>query len=77
MTRPRAHDGDDVGDTEHGASELLDNEDRHAVSRDLGHHPVQLLDHDRRQPDRELVEEQDRGLGRQRPRHGEHLLLAT
>src|SRR6476646_944363 len=38
----------EVGDPEHGARELLDHEDRHAVACDLGDQLVELLDDDGR-----------------------------
>ena len=71
------HDDREVGDAEHDVGELLDNQDRDAGRGDVGHQPVQLLDHDRSEAHRHLVEQQDGRLGDQRPRHGQHPLLAA
>ena len=75
---PAVHDnGCVVGHAEHGAGELLDHEDRHALLGDLRHDLVELLDDDRRQSHRQLVEDQQRRIGGQATGHGEHLLLAA
>ena len=45
--------------------------------RDVRDDLVQLLDDDRRQPHRQLVEQEQRRVGREPARHREHLLLAA
>ena len=62
---------------EHGLRELLDDEDRHAFARDVRDDLVQLFDDDRRQSHRQLVEQEQRGIGGEPARHREHLLLAA
>src|SRR5918994_338605 len=71
------HDRRPVGDAEHRPGELLDHQDRDALARHLPHDLVELLHHDRCQPHGQLVEDEHRRVGDQRPRHRQHLLLAT
>ena len=71
------HDPGPVGEPEDLVRELLDDQDRQARRRDPAHVLVQLLDDDRRETHRQLVDEQHGGLGRERPGHREHLLLAA
>jgi ABC-type Fe3+/spermidine/putrescine transport system ATPase subunit len=71
------HDGGVVGHAEDGAGELLDDEDRHALLGDLGDDLVELLDDDRRQPHRQLVEQQQGRVDGQASRKRQHLLLAA
>ena len=47
------------------------------VARDLGDDAVQLLDDERRQAHRQLVEQQHGRIGREATGHREHLLLAA
>ena len=70
-------DGGQVGDAEHGAGELLHDDDGHAGGGDGGDLRVELLDDERRQPHRELVEHEQRRLGGQTTGEGEHLLLTA
>jgi hypothetical protein len=44
---------------------------------DVGHHLEDLVDHDRRQAHRRLVQQQHLGARHQRAAHGQHLLLAA
>ena len=71
------HHGGVVGDPQRGARELLDAQDGDAVGGDLADGVVELVDDQRRQPHRQLVEQQQGRVGGQRPRHREHLLLAA
>src|SRR5207253_5855492 len=64
-----------IGDPERRSSRLFDDEDREALRGEVRHHLVQLGDDERRETHRDLVEEQQLGIGGQRPRHREHLLL--
>ena len=65
------HDGGLVGERERGLDELLDHDDGQPLGRDqLADDLVELLDDDRRQAHGELVEQQDLGVGGQRPGHG-------
>ncbi len=58
--------------------ELLDHDDGQPLRCDqLADDLVELVDDDRGQAHGELVEQQDLGIGRQRPGHGEHALLAA
>ena len=59
------HDHRFVGDAEDGLGELLDHQDRHALARDVRDDLVQLLDDDRREPHRQLVEQEQRRVGRE------------
>ena len=74
---PLHHDRSHVGDAEHGTGELLDDQDRHARSSDLGDDAVELLDHQRREAHRQLVEQQHGRVDGQAAGHGQHLLLAA
>ena len=74
---PVQHDGGAVGDAEDDAGELLDHQHRDAGAGQIAHLLVQLLDDQRRQAHRQLVEQQHRRVGRQAPGQGEHLLLAA
>jgi len=56
---------------------LLHQEDRHAPFQQPGQDVVEALDEGRRQAQRELVEEEDAGIGHQRPADRDRLLLAT
>ena len=71
------HDRGDVGDAEHLVGELLDDQDRDVVGGDALHDVVELLDDERREPHRQLVEQQHLRVGAERARDREHLLLAT
>ncbi len=58
--------------------ELLHHDDGQPLRRDqLADDLVELVDDDRGQAHGELVEQQDLRVGRQRPGHGEHPLLAA
>ena len=76
-TRPCCMITATVGDAEDGTGELLDHQDRHALAGDAGHDVVELADDERGQAHRQLVEEQQAGVGGQAAGHGEHLLLAA
>src|SRR5262245_7398414 len=54
---------------------LLDEQDGRSVRVDLADDGEDLLDEHRREPERRLVEKQQRGLGHERAADGEHLLL--
>ena len=71
------HDGGPVGHAEGGLGELLDQDDGHAAGGDGCHQLVELAHNDGCQPHGDLVEQQDLGLPGQRPRDGQHLLLAA
>src|SRR3954465_10233294 len=71
------HDRRVVRDIEHRSGELLDHEDRHTGLRHLPDDVVELLDDQRGQPHRQLVEQQQRRLHRESSRQREHLLLAS
>ena len=68
---------DAIGDLECLVDVLLDDEDRRALRLDDRDGLVHLLDDDRRQPERDLVEQQQSRVGHQRPPDRERLLLAT
>ena len=71
------HDGHLVGHAEDELGELLHQQDRGARGRDRLHLLVELLDDQRREPHRQLVEQQQRRIGRERTGEREHLLLAA
>ena len=71
------HDHGLVGDAQDRLRELLDDEDGHAFARDVRDDLVQLFDDDRRQPHRQLVEEEQRGVGGEPAGHRQHLLFAA
>ncbi len=66
-----------MADLERELGVLLDQQDRDAFARDLQHRFEDLLHHQRREPHRRLVEQQQLRLRHQRARHREHLLLAA
>ncbi len=66
-----------VATPEHCLGELLDDQDRQPVAGQLGDPLVELLDDERGEPHRQVVEHQQRRVRRQRARHRQHLLLAT
>ena len=71
------HDSGPIGDPEDLVGELLDDENREPLGGDPAHVAVELFDDDRRQAHRKLVDEQQRGFGRERSCHRKHLLLAA
>ena len=71
------HEDRPVGDGEGDVEGLLDEQDRRAGFVEPADDPEQLLDDGRRQPERELVDEQQRRRHQQRLRQPDHLLLAT
>ncbi len=66
-----------VGELERLVGVLLHQEHRHAILAQLFDDFEDLLNDDRRQPQRRLVEQQQLGLAHQRAGDGEHLLFAT
>ncbi|KAG1240333.1 hypothetical protein G6F68_017765 [Rhizopus microsporus] len=56
---------------------LLDQQDRDAFAGDGAHHLEDLLDHQRRQAHRRLVQQQQLGARDHRAAHRHHLLLAA
>ena len=66
-----------LGQAEGHMGELLDQEDADAGGRDGLQRRHEALDDNRRQPERELVDEQDRGMRDERLREHDHLLLAS
>src|SRR5713101_1631453 len=71
------HDRRDRRHSEHGLGELLDDENGQPLTGEVGNPFVELLDDERRQAHRQLVEQQQRRARCQRPRDGEHLLLTA
>ena len=65
------------GDLERERHRLLDEQHRRAGFGELAHHGEQALDDDRREPERELVEQQEPWPRDERHREVQHLLLAT
>ncbi len=65
------------GDPQGLADILLDEQHRQAGRQDLRQHAVDALDDHRRQAERQLVEQQDPGVGHERPADGHRLLLAA
>src|SRR4051812_30853373 len=61
------HDRGVVRDAEHDTRKLLDDQDRHTFLRDLRNLLVQVLDHERREAHRQLVEEKHSRVGGQAP----------
>ena len=66
-----------VGDVERHQGVLLDEQDRRALLVDLDDDLEDLLDEDRREPHRRLVEQEQVRLRHQRPPDRAHLLLAA
>src|SRR5919109_328095 len=67
-----------VGEVEGKPGVLLDEENGHApLVADLTEHPEELAGHDRREPQRRLVEHQETRPQHQGPRHRQHLELAA
>src|SRR6266545_148924 len=67
-----------VGDLERGAHVLLDQQDRESELRSQALDELhQGLDDDRREPERQLVDQEDEGTAQQRGADGEHLALAA
>src|SRR5207247_8502372 len=63
-----------LGDVQRLEGVLLDEQDRRPLRVDLLDDREDLLDEDRRQPERRLVEEEQAGPAHERPAHGQHLL---
>ncbi len=74
---PVQHDRRVVRDAEDRAGELLDHQDRHAFPGNSGDDFVKLLDDDRGEPHRQLVEEQQRRIDGETAGEREHLLLTA
>src|SRR3989440_7103633 len=66
-----------IGDGEGLGGVLLDQQDGRALAVDVTNDVEDLVDEDRRQSQRGLVEEQHLGLGHQPAGDGQHLLLAS
>src|SRR6185295_6355928 len=66
-----------VGDRQRLEGVLLDQQDRRALLVDLLDRREHLLDEDRREAERGLVEQQQSRLGHERPPDRKHLLLAA
>src|SRR6266508_4951453 len=71
------HDRCDVGNAEHRACELFHDENRDAGAGEVGDALVELGDDDRGETHRQLVEQEQRGIGSERSGHRQHLLLAA
>src|SRR3990172_8221660 len=71
------HDVGAVGDLDRARGVLLDEEHRHAFLAELLENLEHLVDDQRRQPERGLVEEEELRPGEQRPGDCELLLLAA
>src|SRR5206468_10434150 len=67
----------DVRHSEDEPGELLYEKDCHARGLNLLEGGEQALDHERSEPERQLVDHQQAGLGQQAPGDGQHLLLTT
>src|SRR5919202_3079390 len=74
---PGFHDVAAVRDVERHERVLLDEKDRGALLVDLLDDLEDLLDEDRREAHRRLVEEKELGARHERPAHRDHLLLAA
>src|SRR5579883_2010237 len=74
---PRFEDIGAVGDRERHAGILLRKEDRHSAPRQGAGDVLDLLDHDRGEPERRLVQEQAFGARDERSADRKHLLLAA
>ena len=70
-------DGGPIGDIERQRGVLLDEHDRRALRVDLTHHFAYAFDHQRREAQGRLVEQQQLRLAHERAPDGEHLLLAA
>ena len=66
-----------VGDLERAVDVLLDEQDRRPLVAQAGEELEDLVDDDRRQPERRLVEQEQPRARHQRPADREHLLLAA
>ena len=66
-----------VSGGQRGAGELFDDDNGDAARGQLRDDFVQAGDDERGQAHRDLVEQQDLGVGDQRAREGQHLLLAA
>jgi len=66
-----------IGEAQRKRGVLLDEQHRGPAVADAGDHRADRLDHDRREPERRLVEQNQRRPRHQRAADGEHLLLAT
>src|SRR5262249_25544858 len=64
-----------IAGAERAADVLLDEERGRALPGDGGQRAVDLVDHRRGQAERELVEQEEPGVGHQRAPDGQHLLL--
>src|SRR5437762_2796400 len=74
---PVAHHVDAMGDLQRDGQLLLDEQDRHAPSRDLAQEPPDLHHKHGRQSLRRLVDDDEIRIAHERPAHGQHLLLAA
>ena len=73
---PALHHVDAVGDVERLANVLLDQQDAgRSLARDPPHRLEQALHHDRREAERQLVDEEQLGIARDGARQRQHLLL--
>src|SRR5919108_1250716 len=68
---------DAVGERQRELGVLLGEQDGETVRLEPRDLVAQVIDHDRRQPLRRLVEQQELRVAHQRARDGEHLLLAA
>ncbi len=73
---PQLHHVGAVGDPQPGAGVLLDEQDGGLLAHG-GDHPEHLGHHQRRQPQRRLVEQHQPRAGHPGPRDGQHLLLTA
>jgi hypothetical protein len=68
---------DVLGDREHHVDGLLDQDDRHPLPSELVNDAKDVLEDDRRQACRGLVEQEDTRPAHQRLGDGQHLLLTA
>ena len=66
-----------IGGVQRGVHRLLDDDHGDALGMEMAHHIEQLLDQERAQAQRQLVDHQHLGFDEERHRDGEHLLLAA
>ena len=66
-----------IGEAQRERGVLLDEQHRRSAFADARDHRADRLDHDRRESERRLVEQDERRARHQRAANGEHLLLAA
>ena len=71
------HEHGAVGELQRDVDRLLDHHDGEAGGVDRLHHVDELADHGGGQAERQLVDQEELGVGDERLAHGQHLLLAA